>query len=144
MMARFITIIIMLALFLLLGTACTITGRSAEVMSDGIVACSLNTDMEFLRLNGLVQACYRENSLYFIVENTGTSQVSGLSVQLESDYNLTMTIKEPIPPGETSQQSISFGSQGISGARSLRIYPLTGPNRNVCENAAIYTELERC
>lgn len=144
MKTRLVMITMMLALFMLLGTACTITGRSAEVMKDEIVACSLNTDMEFLKLNGLVQACYRDNSLYFIVENTGTSQISGISVQLESDYDLTMTIKEPVSPGETSQQSISFGSQGIRGARSLRIYPLIGPERTVCENAGIYTELDMC
>lgn len=140
----FFAVLLCAVALVLLCTACTITGRSAGLMSEEIVACSLNTDIEFLTLNDVVQACYRGNSLYFVVENTGTGYITGLGVQLGSDDGLYMTIRETIGPGETSQQSLSFGTQDVLGSGTLSVYPLTGEGREVCGSASISTVLGRC
>ena len=141
-------LIIVLMSFVFAATACSITGNSSEMLRDDIISCSLNTDIDFLRLNGVVQACHRGNSLYFAVENTGTNKISGLSVLLDSDYPVTMTIKEVISPGDVSQQSLSFGAQQLGGVVSLRIYPLSGLSKGsdavVCKDAVISAEISEC
>jgi hypothetical protein len=124
---------------------CSITGKTSEVFTDNIVGCSLNTEIDFLRINGAAQACYRENSLYFVVDNKGINTVTGLSVYLESDYNITMLVRESIGPGESLSQDINFGNQGLRGMRSLTVYPLIGDAQGiVCSNIGITTDIEEC
>jgi len=125
---------------------CSITGRTAEVMDEEIVGCSLNTRIGFLEMNGDAQACYRDTGIYFVIENLGSNRISGLSVRLESDYDLTMVIKGSAVPGETVQQSLNFGSQALTGVRSLTVYPLVGSaeEKSICQGAGITVALERC
>ena len=133
-----------LAVPVLFIAACDITGQTSKALNEDIIGCSINTDVDFLQINDLVQACHRGSSLYFIIENTGTTQVSGLDVHLLSDYNITMLIKEQIEPGGTSQQNLNFGSQEITGSMSLTIYPAIGEARTVCRGSGITTMLNKC
>jgi hypothetical protein len=115
-------------------------------MRDGIVSCSLNTQIDMMDVAGDVQACYRDSGIYFAVENTGSTALSGLSMHLDADYGLTMLIRSEVAPGETVQQSLSFGSQKMTGVRSLTIYPLVGgvDNDDLCVEAAITAALRPC
>ena len=130
--------------FLLSG--CSITGQTSGVMHDYIISCSLNTQIEMMEVADDVQACYRDNSIYFAVDNTGSTTLSGLSVHLDADYALTMLVRAEAAPGETVQQSLSFGSQKMDGLRSLTIYPLVGgvDNDDLCVEAAITAALHPC
>lgn len=127
-------------------TGCTITGRSSDVLSEDIVACPLSTRIGFLTINDVVQACYRDSSLYFVVENAGSSQLSGFSVMLEADYNVTMLVKQKVLPGETVQESLNFGSDMLAGIKSLTVYPFVGDEGGMreCAAARITALIEKC
>jgi hypothetical protein len=122
------------------------TSKTMDAAGSILPECSLSTRIDFLRIGDSVQACYAGSNLYFAVENLGSDTISGLSVYLESDYNLTMLIREMMGPGDTKQESLSFGSQGLESAKSLTLYPLVGDisRRNVCRDAAIHVGLEKC
>ncbi len=143
-----VSFIVMLVLGLpaLLALGCAITGQSASVLEEEIVGCSLNTQIGFLTIGDEVQACYRDSSIYFVVDNTGSNEISGLSVSLESDYDITMNIRTGIDPGVSSPQNLNFGSQKLSGVRSLRVFPMIGSGDSmvVCTGAGISIPLERC
>lgn len=130
-------------LFLLVLSGCTITGRSSELLNDEILSCSLGTGMAFMKIGDVVQACYSDNSIYFAVENMGTTRITGLSVSLESDYPLTMNLHDEVSPGQVSQQSLGFGSQSVAGGK-LTVYPFVGESRMLCTNAAVSVEIGRC
>ncbi|MFH1064145.1 MAG: hypothetical protein V1729_03635 [Candidatus Woesearchaeota archaeon] len=144
MAAYRISFIAFIALLSLLA-GCSITGRTAAVLTEEMIGCTINTDMEFLMINDRVQACYRNNSVYFVVDNTGVDMITGLSVNIEADYGLTMLVKTRIDPGQTSQHNINFGNQELAGVRSLKIYPMIGSTtRKLCTVAGISTELNKC
>jgi hypothetical protein len=66
-------------------------------------------------------------------------------VRLESDYDLEMRIKTIIVPGESSQQSLNFGRQEMTGMKSITVYPMIGSTEKmVCENAGISLDLPKC
>ncbi len=143
------TVIVLIAMMsLLVGSllsGCSITGRTSTILEEELLGCSLNTDMEFLEINDHVQACYRSNSIYFVVDNTGIDMITGLSVSIEADYRLTMLVKTLIRPGETSQHSLNFGNQELVGVKSLEIYPMVGSvDRRICKVAGISTEIKKC
>ena len=137
-------LIIALAIIAFFNTGCTITGNSADLLEQDIIGYALNTDIDFLKINGQVQACHKTDTLYFVVENIGTSEISGFSILLESDYNISIVIKENVVPGYTSQQSLNFGSQNLANVKQLTIYPLVGENNAICRESSITTELEPC
>jgi hypothetical protein len=143
-MNRSLLIIIAIATILIAG--CTITGNTPTMTTEEVIGCSLNTEIDFLTINDRIQACYRGSSIYFAIDNTGSNIVTGLSVYLQSDYNITLLIKGNIDPGESIPQNINFGIQELRDVRSLTVYPLTGDPKNkiVCRNAAIQTEIEAC
>jgi hypothetical protein len=121
-----------------------LAGRTVETAAKDAAGCSLSTRIDFLRINDEVQACYAGSSLYFAVENLGSDTLSGLSVYLESDYNLTMLVKGSILPGSAKQQSLNLGAQSIANPNSIVLYPVVGDSRDVCRDAGIRTELAEC
>jgi hypothetical protein len=125
-------------------SGCSITGRSASTADDDLVACSLNTKVGFLEIDGSAQACHKDSYLYFMLDNMGSSTLTGLGISLESDYDLAMIIKEVIPPGETSHQGLSFGSQALDRITRLTITPLVGSGRTACRNAAVSIDISSC
>lgn len=145
-MNRMLLLVIALVAPVFFVAGCSITGRTAGVMDDGIVGCSLSTRIGFLEMNGEAQACYMDKGIYFVIENLGSESISGLSVVLESDYALTMVIKGTAAPGETVQQSLNFGGQALNGVRSLTVYPLVGSAeaKSICQGAGITVALKRC
>jgi len=142
---RIVTLFMLAALvgMMIYVTGVTITGQSAAVMEEELVGCSLNTRIGFLSIDDIDQVCYRDDSLYFTVENLGSSELSGMMVHLESDYELTMLIKRELGAGEAMQQELLFGQQDMSGARSLTVYPVIG-DRTVCDDSGITIDLKRC
>ena len=124
----------------------SITGQSASILEHEIVGCSLNTNIEFLMIDGKEQVCFDGNRLHFAVENTGTSEITGMNVMLAADYDVTMVIRKLILPGNLAQQDLSFGSQTMDGKRVLTVYPVVGEgiHKTVCDNSAITVEVGDC
>jgi hypothetical protein len=116
------------------------------VVQEVMAGCSLNTEIGFLRIADSVQACYKDSGIYFTIENLGSTEISGLSLKLEADYGLTMLVRGSVGPGQTLQQGLGFGSQKLSGVRSLTVYPIVEgiSGEDVCVEAAITAPLERC
>ncbi|MBW2968481.1 hypothetical protein KY362_08425 [Candidatus Woesearchaeota archaeon] len=127
-------------------TGCTITGKSSTAMYGELVDCSLNTDIEILEFDGIQQACYRENSIYFIADNTGTTKITGMNIYLESDYNLNMKVKTIMDPGDTKEQTLHFGTQELTGVKTLTIRPMItiDGEQVTCSDAGIQLLLTRC
>ena len=121
-----------------------IAGKTLDTATKAASSCSLNTRIDFLKINDQVQACYKDNSIYFAVENLGSDTISGLSVYLESGFNLTMLVKGQIEPGSAKQQSLNFGSQSIADVKSMMLYPVVGELREVCTDAGVKAVLEKC
>ncbi len=124
----------------------SITGRSASVLEYEIIGCSLNTNLDFMKIDNKEQVCFDGKKLHFSVENVGTGDISGMSVFLDADYDVTMVIRDEILQGAISQQDLSFGGQELSGIRMLTVYPVVGDgvHRTVCENSAISVEVDKC
>ena len=139
------TKILIVIVMVLLLSGCTGVLTGGAIRSETI-DCSLSTDIEVLRINQLPQACYRDSSLYFTVENTGSSEIRGFMVTLKSDYDLTMKLLGYTPPGDTADHSITFGSQRLEDVQSIRIRPIlnSGSNSIICDSAAIEMQIERC
>jgi len=125
---------------------CGITGKSAAILKDQIEGCGLNTDIDVLKIDDVEQACYKEHSIYFSIENTGSSTISGFSVFLESDYNLTMVVKSTVSPGGTKQEQLFFGSQDLRGVKTLTVYPMIGDpaQRIVCTDSKLTIGMKEC
>ncbi|MFC1741551.1 hypothetical protein ACFL3V_03375 [Nanoarchaeota archaeon] len=121
-----------------------LTGKSAAITRDEMIDCSLGTEIGFITINDIVQACYTDNAIYFAVDNVGTTRLSGLNVKLDADYDLDMIIKESIEPGHSSSHNLNFGNQGMRGMDVLTLYPLTGKDRVACSHARVQIFLERC
>jgi hypothetical protein len=119
-------------------------GKTVDNATKAASSCSLNTRIDFLKINDQVQACYKDNSIYFAVENLGSDTISGLSVYLESGFNLTMLVKGSISPGAAKQQSLNFGPQSIADVKSMTLYPVVGESREVCADAGVKAVLEKC
>lgn len=132
------------AMLLLFTAGCAVTGKTSEVLNEDIIGCSLSTEIGFLTINDDIQACYRESSLYFVIENTGTEMINGLSISLQSDYNITMVIHEEMAPGDIMYQNLNFGTQMLGGVKSLSLLPFIGENEVFCRDATIQVELDRC
>lgn len=127
-------------------TGVSITGQSAALMERELVGCSLSTGIDFLRIDNTPQACYKDNRIYFSVENIGSSEISGLLVKLEADYDLTMRLKDELATGSMSQHDLGFGAQSLSGVKLLTVEPMitAGGGSTLCDNAAISVALEKC
>jgi hypothetical protein len=136
--------ILILAAIAMLNIGCAITGKTSEVLNENIISCSLNTEIGFLVINDEAQACYRESGLYFVIENTGSEMIHGLSILLYSDYNITMVIHEEMAPGDIMYQNLNFGTQTLGGVKSLTLFPFIGENEVFCRDATIGVELPRC
>jgi hypothetical protein len=141
MRTEIITLIVMMALL----SGCTGVLTGGAIRSETI-DCSLSTDIAVLTINQLPQACYRESSIYFTVENTGSSDIAGFMVTLQADYDLTMKLLGYTPPGDTADHSVTFGSQKLEDVRSMTIRPIlrSGSGSIICDAAAIKMELEKC
>lgn len=135
---------LMLAAIAVLNIGCEVTGKTSELLNEDIIGCSLNTEIGFLVINDEVQACYRESGLYFVVENTGSEMIHGLSIQLNSDYNITMVIHEEMAPGDIMYQNLNFGTQTLGGVESLTLFPFIGENEVFCRDATIDIDLPMC
>lgn len=136
-------IILMVMMALLSGCTGVLTGGAIRSET---IDCSLSTDIAVLTINQLPQACYRESSIYFTVENTGSSDIAGFMVTLQADYDLTMKLLGYTPPGDIADHSVTFGSQKLEDVRSMTIRPIlrSGSGSIICDAAAIKMELEKC
>ncbi|NQU79550.1 hypothetical protein HQ545_07310 [Candidatus Woesearchaeota archaeon] len=145
-MNRFVILLLALAGTLLFLSGCGVTGSMSHTLDDEIIGCSLNTEIEFLKIDGDVRTCVGEEGMYLAVDNTGTSMISGLAVSVDYGYDVTMHLRGVISPGETKQHRISFGSTGLPGTTSVTVYPMLGDfNQNIiCGDAVIRSEIGEC
>lgn len=133
------------ALFLMIVAGIPYIGKTTTGVTD-TVSCALNTDIKVLEIDGLQQACYRDHSIYLIVDNSGSNRITGLSVYLESEHNVAMKIKKEINPGEASENSIFFGQQTLEGVKGLTITPIISIDGSEvsCDEAEIKVLLSKC
>lgn len=142
-MDRYIVLLI-IALIAPALAGCTISGQASSVLEDDIVGCSLNTDIDFMKIGDRVQACYTDSSIYFAIDNLGSNTVTGLSIELKADYDLSMFIKESVASGESKPVTIDFGSQSIDNPTTITIYPAVGKSRLLCSNIPITADIKKC
>jgi hypothetical protein len=136
------TILIIIAAIAFFVAGCAITGKTSAVLKDEILGCGIDTQIDILKIDDIEQACYKDNGVFFAVENMGSTSISGFSVFLESDYNITMNIRSSLKPGETKQEQLFFGNQKLNGIKSLSISPSI--EGNICDMAGIRLEIRRC
>ncbi len=117
--------------------------KSGQEQLSEMTDCSFGADIDFIKLGDEPQVCYEGNRIFFSVENNGLSLISGLSVLIESDYNITMTVKKAVLPGQSSENMIGFGTQRLSGVRSIEVSPLASDG-HVCQGAGIHAAIEEC
>jgi len=140
------SVIIAAVIILFFVTGCSITGKSSAILKDEITGCQINTQLEVLRIGDVEQACYKENSVYFAVENRGSTTITGFSIFLESDYNVSMLVRSSVKPGETKSQQLFFGSQNMDGMKSMIVYPMIGDpaEKIICRDSKLTLELNKC
>lgn len=138
-------IIVVLCLALALsGCSATLTGNT--VLSEAVFDCSISTDIEIFTINDVPQACYRDNGVYFTVDNMGSSYIEGLTVTIDAEYDLTMDLLEPIRAGGVAEYGLSSGTQKLTNVDSMIIRPIIDSGRGsiVCDAASIKVDLKRC
>ena len=132
--------IAVVAAIMLIALGCAITGSSIKLLGNGNDGCS-KAEIKFTP-EGLSQTCYEGNSIIFSVENVGSSQLSGLVVVLESDHDISMSLRGILASGDSTKNRLSFGKQELRGVRSLSIYPLSG--NSVCYAKEATKDLVPC
>ncbi len=91
-------------------------------------------------------ACYSNNTLYFNIRNTGLKDLSGLKIYLESEYNLSITIKGRYKPGAPIRKKLSFGKQDMKEMKTITIRPIIDQEGKeiVCKEQKLMLKIERC
>jgi hypothetical protein len=135
-------IVLMIPPIVLVGSS--ITGMSASVNEQSDVNCNMNTKIDFLIMNNIKQICQKNNEIFFIIANQGTTPIEGLWVEIEANYNLTMILKESVSPGSASQHRITFMNP-VPGMKNIRVHPLAEKmDKSKCVGAEVISEIGQC
>ncbi|HII72772.1 TPA: hypothetical protein HA265_08505 [Candidatus Woesearchaeota archaeon] len=89
-------------------------------------------------------ACYHDSTVYFNINNAGT-EITGLKIFLEANYNLSVKIENSMSAGAPGRKKLSFGQQ-IGGFKALTLRPVVneGGVQLVCKDKWIRAELQEC
>lgn len=92
------------------------------------------------------QTCYKGNTVYFNAENSGTTELEGVKIYLEADYNISISIEDKVLPGGPIKKRLDFGAQGIEGFKEITLRPIIkeGNIEQVCREKKVRVELEEC
>ena len=141
----FLTIsVIVASIFFFIGVS--VTGNMTKDLNSDFSSCAAGVDIDVLKINTAVQACYKESSLYFAIENQGSVSLSGFKVILQADYPVSMTIREGLPAKQTSQHNLNFGTQKLTEVKGLKIIPLIKSTAGLrqCAAAGIEIDIRPC